>query len=237
MINIILGNGEVAGAIKPSIKIPVIYNKGEWETLNFKDECCLHITIPFNDLFIDTVVKADEVFSPKITVIHSTISPGTTDKIIFNIGRDNIYYSPVMGRHKDDFKANILYYNKFISGNFNTFCEVKEILKLMNPVHWGENHESLEYSKIMSTSYMYYNLVFEKIMHDDCKKNNWDFSKVYLWWNFNYNQGISKAHPEWRRPVYEHDDNKLPGGHCLSPNINLYDNKITGFLKDYEKDN
>ena len=95
--------------------------------------------------------------------------------------------------------------------------------------------EELAYSKIMCTNYMYWNLIYEKMMFNTCKARGYNFDKCYREWNKNYNQGIAMKHPEWTRPIYSHDNNKLPGGHCLSPNIHLDDNKISMILRAWEK--
>ena len=41
----------------------------------------LHIAIPVNQNFISNVIKLYKKFQPECIVIHSTISPGTTDRI------------------------------------------------------------------------------------------------------------------------------------------------------------
>ena len=52
----------------------------------------LNICIPFTEDFVNTVNTYISENTPKITVIHSTVAPGTTSKII-----GNTCHSPVRG--------------------------------------------------------------------------------------------------------------------------------------------
>ena len=54
----------------------------------------LNICIPFIDNFIEVVQNYIDTFSPKCTIIHSTVAPGTTSKI-----KGNVCHSPVRGLH------------------------------------------------------------------------------------------------------------------------------------------
>ena len=48
----------------------------------------------FIDNFIEVVQNYIDTFSPKCTIIHSTVAPGTTSKI-----KGNVCHSPVRGLH------------------------------------------------------------------------------------------------------------------------------------------
>ena len=55
-------------------------------TKNYKI-CFIHICIPFNKSFINEVLKLEKKFKPRGIVIHSTISPHTTEKLQKKIRR------------------------------------------------------------------------------------------------------------------------------------------------------
>src|SRR5690348_3681271 len=59
----------------------------------------LHVCIPFTSKFVSNVVSLYKKFKPQCIIIHSTISPGTTNKIqsMFKIP---IIYSATRGVHK-----------------------------------------------------------------------------------------------------------------------------------------
>jgi hypothetical protein len=225
----ILGCGQVGTAVMDNYIAPVkAYDKGQWEHLNSVDTDFLHICIPFNDYFISLVEDAIEVFNPNVVMIHSTVKPGTTKAITF----PRKIYSPIMGRHKDNFSENIKAYTKIMTGRQED-CELAMGKFNLSMGYWGENWEELEYSKVMSTSYMFWNLIYQKIIMSDCERKGYDFRKVYTEWNQNYNNGISGTHPDWQRPVYHPDKNPIPGGHCLVPNVELVRNLVTDILSDW----
>lgn len=223
MANIILGNGQVANAIKPYIFDSKVYDKGEWEELEqFEDVETLNITIPYSEQFESIVSNAITVFSPDTLIIHSTVKPSTCN----NLGCS---YSPVLGRHENNFKIDVLKYKKMFSGaksDYNTFIKNTKF----EVEYIGENTEELEFAKVMSTGYMFWNLIYEKTIFKICNERGYKFNNVYKRWNRNYNNGVKK---DWQRPIYTHDDNPLPQGHCLQPNAYLDDNFINDILKQW----
>jgi len=228
--NIVLGAGQVANAIKNNLlTAPLVFDRGEWEKTHLKSEI-LHVTIPYSDDFERIIIKAIYNFDPEIIIIHSTVKPGTTEKL----GK-NVLFSPVLGRHSDEFSNNIQMYQKFFAGDPDCYEQVRHEFQL-NSEFWGTNTGELEYSKIMSTTRMYWELLFTKSLEKDCKKNGYDFKQVHHRWTDNYNAGIRLKHPKWERTIYSMMDSDLPGGHCLRPNIHLVDNEITNYIKAYEKE-
>jgi hypothetical protein len=229
MIHSILGNGEVAQAIKPNLTHSVkIYNIGEWETL--RKECIiLHVCIPYSAEFTKIVNKAVKCLGPEFVIIHSTVKPGTTKSLSYQ----KSLYSPVMGRHNDNFPENIKSYTKYFAGDMEDFKSIEHWFSI--PIsYWGENKSELEFAKVMSTGYMYWNLIFQKMLFQECDERAFDFSKVYKRWNENYNTGLKYKHSDWQRPIYDYDPNPIPGGHCLDANIFLDKNPINDFLKKWQ---
>lgn len=242
MNHCILGNGQVANAIKDNITKDAtirVYDKGEWEGLILLDCDVLHITIPYTDKFLSIVYDALFTFRPKeVLIIHSTVKSGTTSQIqrILPAGFNNKsgwkLYSPVNGRHDDGFAENLRKYPKYFSGDKGAYDKIIDQF-LFRTEYLGNNTDELEFAKIMCTAYMYWNLIYERQIYELCEERHYDFENVYRKWNYAYNKGIADKHPEWCRPVYEHTDG-LPGGHCLRPNIHLDDNFICNILRMYE---
>jgi hypothetical protein len=229
MNDVILGAGQVATAVLDNYISPVkAYDKGEWEHLTHLDSDFLHICIPYSEGFVDIVDDAIEVFNPNVVMVHSTVKPGTTREIGFT----EKIYSPIMGRHKDNFSQNIKAYTKLMCGS-KSDCDKAMSKFNLTLGYWSGNWDELEYSKIMSTSGMFWNLILQKVIMADCEANGYDFHRVYTEWGKNYNQGIDGTHPDWKRPVYHPDKNPIPGGHCLVPNTELVNNFVTGILRDW----
>jgi hypothetical protein len=223
--NIILGAGEVANAIIHHLKNPTIYDKGEWETLpQMEDVEILHIAIPYTDQFSSIVADSINIFNPMHIVIHSTVKPGTCN----NLGAA---YSPVLGRHANNFKKDVLRYKKMYSGKQSTFDALKKASKFKLE-YISDNTEELEFAKIMSTGAMYWYLIFEKSIFKECSERGYKFNNVYKRFTKIYNDGVKK---DWQKPIYTHDDNPIPGGHCLDSNIYLDDNFINDILKEWQK--
>ena len=223
--NIILGAGQIAQAIEGHIVgAPKMYDKGEWEHLAQTRCDILHICIPYTTTFDSIVLQAINKFSPTITVIHSTVKVGTSKKL-------GCEYSPVMGRHDNGFAQDLVKYAKPYAGIIAKYEIFKKNI-LLQTEFFTENTDELEFAKIMSTGYMYWNLIYEKSIARTCKERDYDLGVVYKQWNENYNNGVKK---DWRRPIYTHNEDPLPGGHCLIPNTELDSNFINDFLREWTK--
>ena len=78
-------------------------------------ECAvLHVCYPFSKNFIATTVKYIEDYGPDLTIINSTVKPGTTREV-FDITGTPLAYSPVRGKHAR-MQEDMLRYAKFIGG-------------------------------------------------------------------------------------------------------------------------
>jgi len=82
------------------------------------DEGCdvLHICYPFQvPDFIGITAGYMEKYDPRLTMIHSTVAPGTTRKIHQAAPHRRLVYSPVRGKHAR-MEADMLRYKKFVAG-------------------------------------------------------------------------------------------------------------------------
>ena len=73
----------------------------------------MHICIPFTKSFLTEVKKLVKKFSPRLIVIHSTISPHTTEKLQ-NTLEIPVIYSATRGVHKRmlcDLKRYVKFYS------------------------------------------------------------------------------------------------------------------------------
>src|SRR5262245_30118849 len=78
-------------------------------------ECAvLHICYPFNDGFVETTVRYIQQYGPQLTIINSTVMPGTTRTVFCRVPHP-IAYSPIRGKHFK-MKRDMMHYTKFIGG-------------------------------------------------------------------------------------------------------------------------
>lgn len=88
----ILGYDEIGRAIAKFYKNPKIKDLNRNDGLRGVE--ILHICIPWSDNFIKVVKKEIKEIEPKLTIIHSTVAPGTTKKI-----GGIVAHSPIRGIH------------------------------------------------------------------------------------------------------------------------------------------
>lgn len=75
----------------------------------------LHLCYPFQiSGFFDITAKYIEKYSPELTIINSTVAPGTTRKL-HTLVQQPIVYSPVRGKHLR-MENDMLRYKKFVAG-------------------------------------------------------------------------------------------------------------------------
>ena len=89
--DVVVGIGEVGKPIlkllsKNNISVGFDLNHNLMDETKFEkyknlQTSFLHITIPVTDKFINNVLKLFKKFQPECIVIHSTISPGTTNQL------------------------------------------------------------------------------------------------------------------------------------------------------------
>jgi len=113
---LVVGIGEVGGALADALERSRNVLRHDLERIDF--DCAIgvmHVCIPFASpsQFEDAVLGYVDRFKPELTIINSTVIPGTTRAIGAKSG-GRVAYSPVRGKHahmvKDLFK-----YTKFVA--------------------------------------------------------------------------------------------------------------------------
>lgn len=216
----ILGYGEVGRAIgnvyeKAGIK-PFIKDLNRNDGLNDLD--VLNICIPYKDeSFIDAVKKEIEVSGAKLTIIHSTVAPGTTKKI-----GGNVAHSPIRGVHPYLYEG-IMEFVKYIGAETEeTGNKAKEHLeglgiktKVVMPAITSE------LAKLFCTTYYGLCIAWHGEMKKICDKEGVNFEDVATRFNETYNEGykaLGKANVV--RPVLFSPEGSI-NGHCVIPNTEI----------------
>lgn len=218
---VIIGNGEIGKAIH------LLYNKSRYNVtivdigsplLDIKNIDVMNICIPYSENFVTIVKNYISCFEPNLTIIHSTVLPGTTKKI----KNTNIVYSPVVGTHPDLFKS-LKTFTKFIGANDKISLKlVKKHYKKINIKYKVfKNSKAVETSKILSTLYYGMCIAFHHDVDLLCKENNLPFEQIMTEWNNEYNKGYTAlGKTNVVRPVLSPPGGKI-GGHCIINNAEI----------------
>lgn len=215
---LVVGLGEIGsamiGVLEASGKCRIF--KKDVKPLEVKENIdVMHVCIPYFENFADIVAEYIGQYRPGVTIINSTVRPGTSQEIYKKTGT-NIVHSPVRGKHPN-LKDGLLRFIKFIgptSGeagrlakeHFEGLGIKAEILK---------SSAETEVGKLLSTTYYALNIAFHQDMERICRKYGADFKQAVSRFNATCTMDIEHKVP---RPVMYPGS---IGGHCLIPNIGI----------------
>jgi len=178
----------------------------------------LHIAIPYSGGFVEAVKSYVDMFSPRITFIHSTVAPGTTREIYGLTGKP-VAYTPVRGKHPH-LKKHLLFWSKWVA-TLPREC-IGEAASHLEGLgfkvrRYDGSPESLELAKLWETVYRAVMIASWQELHRIARQYNADLLAIADF--------VGEVHKVLHdRPIY------YPahiGGHCLIPNTEiLY--KVTG---------
>ena len=233
----ILGYGEIGSSLEKCylgknfiLKIKDLNRDDGLEDLDI-----LNICIPFSKDFIDIVSSTVLQTKAKLTIIHSTIIPGTT-KTIASILPDSqlIVHSPVRGVHPklyDGLKTFV----KYVGGtNEESAIAAEEHLHQLGlKVEKFPCSTTSELAKILCTTYYGVCIAWHNDVEQLCDKYDVSFEDVATKWNTTYNDGYDKlGMSNVIRPVLYPPSGKI-GGHCVVPNTELLKTIFDSLAFDY----
>ena len=212
------------------IDINPILNK-EKSSLKNHDVAFIHFCIPFSKNFFNIIKKYEKKIQPEAIVIHSTISPKTTEKLQKMI-KSPVIYSATRGVHKrmiSDLKRYTKFYSVYNSATKSKYvskmyeqrmkkCGIKT-KKLSNPL-------TLELAKIVvDTSYYGWLINYAQISKIISDKYAVDYDEM---WSFS-----DEIHK-----FLKNRPKMFPGfigGHCVIPNLELIDNELLNQIDKINK--
>jgi len=211
----ILGYGEVGQAIAKFYKNPRIKDLNRDDGLEGVE--ILHICIPWSDNFIEIVKKEIKRIKPKLTIIHSTVAPGTTKKI-----GGMIVHSPVRGVHPHLYEG-IKTFVKYIGADNKKAGDLAkrhlESLGIKTKVFYPSI--TTEIGKLLDTSYYGLAIAWHGEMKKICDKYGIDFENAVTDFNTTYNEGYKKlGKPNVIRPVLYPPKEGITG-RCVVPNAEI----------------
>lgn len=214
----ILGFGEIGKAISS------LYNqKVKVKDLDIDDDLSnldlIHVCIPFDENFVDSVVDFLNEAKPKYCVIHSTVAPKTTEEI--NKRTDNLFkvsHCPVRGVHPN-LLDGLLTFETFWGSDF----EIPELEKHLENLKLKINKVTSltsEVSKLLDTTYYGLCIAWHGEVKKICDELGLSFDEVSTKYNNTYNEGYTKlGKKNVIRPVL-YPTEKI-GGHCVIENTEI----------------
>lgn len=218
----ILGLGEVGSAIKKLVskKHQVFVKDLDFDEIKSKKVHILHVCIPYTKKFIKSVTKTIKKTQPNLTIINSTVKPGTTQELHL-LTKANLAHAPIMGVHPNLYEY-LFKFTKFVGAvnKQSRTLAVKHFEDLGVKTKAFSSPTETELGKILSTTYYGWNILFQKWAHQLSSSSKAEFDQVYTQFNHNYNRGYGQELPHVVRPVLKHSPGEI-GGHCVIPNATI----------------
>lgn len=176
----------------------------------------MHICYPCTDQqrFVEVTIDYMHKFRPILTIIDSTVSPGTTQKI-YEETRSLVVHSPVRGMHRslETMKRDIMFWTKYVGGATQEAAELakKHFEKLGLKVKVLKCPVETELAKLFETIYRAWMIVCFQEMHRISRYFGANFDEVV-----DMIEDIHRVH--FNKPLHYPG---VIGGHCLIPNTEL----------------
>ena len=217
---VIVGLGEVG---KPLLEIM----KGKYQTFGVDidqpasvSQCdVMHICFPFqSDKFVRQVVEYIHQYRPALTVINSTVAPGTTRSIAVESGTA-VVNSPVRGKHAR-MQEELLHYAKFVGALDQQSGQraVEHFEGLGMKTRLLSSPEATEIAKLTETTYFGLMIAWAQEVERYCVKLG-----------ANYDEVVSFYEEIKFFPPVKYFPGEI-GGHCVMPNIDILLQKFPSAL-------
>jgi UDP-N-acetyl-D-mannosaminuronate dehydrogenase len=179
----------------------------------------MHICFPFqSDKFVRQVVEYIHQYRPALTVINSTVAPGTTRSIAVESGTA-VVNSPVRGKH-DRMQAEMLHYAKFVGALDQQSGQraVEHFEGLGMKTRMLTSPEATEIAKLTETTYFGLLIAWAQEVERYCRKLG-----------ANYDEVVSFYDEIKFFPPTKYFPGEI-GGHCVMPNIDILLQKFPSAL-------
>ena len=205
-----------------------LMNKNKFQKLSELPTSFLHVAIPVTTKFDSSLIQLNKKFKPDCIVIHSTIPPGTTERLQRKINSP-IIFSATRGVHKRMLK-DLKHYTKFFAISNSAPKKqwaIKTFSKIMKnsgiKTKQMTKPETLELAKILcDTSYLGWLINYSQITNVIAK--NFDVNYDEMW---TFSDEIHKRLGN-RPKMYP----GYIGGHCVIPNLELINNQTLNLIKE-----
>jgi UDP-N-acetyl-D-mannosaminuronate dehydrogenase len=210
---LVVGLGEVGGALAEVLERtqPGLL-RHDLERRDFADAIAvMHICIPYQSRhqFESATLEYIKRFQPHLTVINSTVIPGTTRRIVRQSGA-RLSYSPVRGKHAR-MTEDLLRYCKFIAADDEEIAvDTEEHFRFtgMKTRRVGRP-ETLELAKLAETTYFGIQIAFAQELNRFAHQLEADYAEAIDFFDEVDFLPRARYYPGFI------------GGHCVIPNIHL----------------
>lgn len=231
MKSLVIGAGQIGQALQEIFLKAHICLMRDTDDFDASDIEILHIAYPYSDEFISDTVAYIEKYQPKLTIIHSSVAVGTTDKI-----GPHVVHSPERGRYPH-LASQMQRFQKFIGGGSR---EDRELAKAyFDALDWPtvlvDEARWTELCKILSNVHLGLEIAWrQEVDRMAMALIGMPASSVYAAWEGSYNKGHQDlGHRQLIRPMVR----PAPiGGHCILPCTEIlaeqFDSKLFDFIKE-----
>ncbi len=209
---LVVGLGEVGGALAAVLDRNEPVLRLDIQPVEITDPIgIMHICIPFQVQadFVAVTVAYIKRFTPALTIVNSTVLPGTTRSIAEQSG-GVVAYSPVRGKHVR-MENDMLHYDKFVAGfdpHDAAYAEAHFKSAGMK-TRVIDKVETLEIAKLAETTYFGVCIAYAQELNRYCERAGADFDQAITFFD---EVGFLP-----RQPYYP----GFIGGHCVIPNIKI----------------
>jgi hypothetical protein len=180
----------------------------------------MHVCIPWDSGFCESVKAYKAALSPSCVVIHSSVPVGTSRSL-------GVLHSPAQGRHPF-LKESMLVYTKFIGGEGGS--DVADYFRRAGfSVYLTDKQESTELIKLDETTWFAVMVEKTKETKRLCEQYNVPF-ELFTVWTTQTNEGLKKLGQEDAVRPNLAPIAKKQGGHCTLPNARLLKSEFANFV-------
>lgn len=221
--SIVVGIGEVGGAMAELIEQKFKVWRQDLEPLEFTGPVdVMHLCIPFRsaEQFEPAAMQYIETFKPRLTIIHSTVVPGTTRALAKRSGAA-VAFSPVRGKHAH-MKQDLMRYVKFVAAPEGAVAEsaLEYFQELGMQTRRIRQVEALELAKLSETTYFGVLIAYAQELNRYAGRVGADYDEV-----IDFFEEIDFLPAKRYFPGFI-------GGHCVIPNIHLLQRLAPSSLLD-----
>lgn len=170
----------------------------------------MHVCYPYRGSeFISTTAEYVREYAPQLTIIHSTVVPGTTQRVAQET-EGAVAYSPVRGKHMK-MRDDLLAYTKFVAAADPAVADRARVHLAGAGLRTAPFHslEALELAKLLETTYLGLLIAWAQEADRFCRAVDADYDDV-----MGLMREIDYLPPVVFRPGFI-------GGHCVIPNTYL----------------
>ena len=169
----------------------------------------MHICYPYRiDDFIGETACYIELFGPRLTIINSTVTVGTTRAVAERTGAA-VVHSPVRGKHARMLE-DLLHYTKFVGGMDATSGEqaARHFESVGMKTRVMSSPEATELAKLTETTYFGLMIAWAQEVERYCDQLGQGYDEIVSFY-----EEIKFFPPKYFPGII--------GGHCLMPNIEI----------------